>query len=436
MSDIVIIYARKDTELREKVARCLEGRSKWDVWSDQRIRAGEQFDAAINDEINRTKVVVAIWTPNSVASTWVLSEALMAHDLGKLVPVRVSPPTDKSDVKKFAIPVPFNRIQTADLTGWDGECSSAEFEDLVAGIEDKIKAIKTQPDGGDNGIAFLPEYLTEKPLENSEAPPPWPLVGEDRGLSVLMGFIDLGQAVENVPALRYAFVAAGLATGVMTGLYALGLDTANVVSSIVVVLFFMTGLLVVAKLAGSLQRVTWVRVTCWAYAVAVVVLAVLGARSFLTHWPKHRAYLCKCQTSEEVTEDATRYSTPQPEQPCPVSLRVTQGEILSRSFTANVQVGRLDPGRAWWVGTRRGTGFWPQLEIPLEGESTCGRFTHTFRHPSDAGATESDRVVLIEAEADWHQRFRKHIAGQSLDSPLYFPDDPAGISQRASSRFP
>jgi tetratricopeptide (TPR) repeat protein len=157
MSDIVISYARKDEKWRKMLARCLQDGNGLDVWSDERIQPGEEFSDAINREIRKTRVVIVIWTPESVTSSWVCAEALRARDLGKLIPVRMG--TD--DVgSNFEVPLPFNGMQTLDLTSWKGECDFATVNQLIDYIKRVVDRIIIEDPSGEESS---PQADAEKP---------------------------------------------------------------------------------------------------------------------------------------------------------------------------------------------------------------------------------------------------------------------------------
>jgi hypothetical protein len=126
MADIFISYSRSDRKIASLFADAFAARG-WSVWWDPEILVGAQYDKAIEDELDRAKCVVVLWSKRSVESRWVRSEAAKAVERGALVPVRI-----EADAE---LPLEFTKIQTADLAGWDGDRGNPTFAALVRGIE-------------------------------------------------------------------------------------------------------------------------------------------------------------------------------------------------------------------------------------------------------------------------------------------------------------
>lgn len=129
MSAIFISYCRNDRPIAEALARAFEaaGRS---VWWDRDIPAGATFDNLIEDALNDAKVVIVLWSRESVKSRWVRNEAEEAAARNILVPVLI-----ESDVR---IPLAFKRIQAADLVGWEGDAEASAFQSLLEDVGRRI----------------------------------------------------------------------------------------------------------------------------------------------------------------------------------------------------------------------------------------------------------------------------------------------------------
>ena len=125
MSDIFISYSRNDRPKAELFARAFEAVG-WSVWWDRTIPAGGTFDKFIEEALNSAKVVMVLWSHESVQSRWVRNEAEEAASRNILVPVLIEP--------GVPIPLSFKRIQAANFVGWDGEPSAESFQGLVADI--------------------------------------------------------------------------------------------------------------------------------------------------------------------------------------------------------------------------------------------------------------------------------------------------------------
>jgi len=70
-----------------------------------------------------------LWSPRSVASDWVRTEAHFAKDRQKLVPALIEPCT---------LPIAFTLTQTVNLSGWNGDREDRQWRKLLAWITDLI----------------------------------------------------------------------------------------------------------------------------------------------------------------------------------------------------------------------------------------------------------------------------------------------------------
>jgi hypothetical protein len=108
MADVFISYARADAEIASGLATDCRKKGL-SVWMDTDITVGGSFRQEISDELSAAKSVFVIWTPNSILSNWVISEAQRSLALGKYVPVRTP------DLDINAIPQPFDTYHTPEI---------------------------------------------------------------------------------------------------------------------------------------------------------------------------------------------------------------------------------------------------------------------------------------------------------------------------------
>jgi hypothetical protein len=108
MTDIFISYARADRGKVDKLTAFLESKG-YAVWFDKSLESADHYRDATMSQIDEARVVICIWTENSIRSDWCRAEANRARVLGKLIPVR-SP-----DLKHDQIPLPFGELQTVSL---------------------------------------------------------------------------------------------------------------------------------------------------------------------------------------------------------------------------------------------------------------------------------------------------------------------------------
>ena len=126
VAEIFISYARSTEDQARQVEQALEARG-YSVWRDDDLPAHRTYADVIEERLKAAKAVVVIWSAEAVKSQWVRAEADAARGLGTLVQLSIDGTIP---------PMPFNQIQCADLTGWDGEASPGwkKIEDSVAAL--------------------------------------------------------------------------------------------------------------------------------------------------------------------------------------------------------------------------------------------------------------------------------------------------------------
>jgi hypothetical protein len=170
MSDIFISYAREDKPWARRLAEALEGRG-WQVWWDVEIPPGETWDEVIERELTVAQAVIVLWSQASVKKRWVKTEASLALDANKLLPVLID---------SALPPIAFRPIQAASLADWQGGTEHEGFAQLLASVERLAGAPRQPTPVAAPGLADG----TAPPLKPALAPgePPsapkrrWPLV--------------------------------------------------------------------------------------------------------------------------------------------------------------------------------------------------------------------------------------------------------------------
>ena len=119
--DIFVSYAREDEERIRRLVSALEQRG-WSVFWDHRIPAGQSWRSYIGRALDDARCAIVAWSRASVASEFVVEEAVRARRRGILVPVRLDPVDP---------PLGFGELNAADLCGWQPGTESAAFEQLA-----------------------------------------------------------------------------------------------------------------------------------------------------------------------------------------------------------------------------------------------------------------------------------------------------------------
>jgi hypothetical protein len=115
----------EERELVEPIAQRL-GALGLDVWFDQKVRAGERWDAAIDERLKSARAVIVCWSRRSVQSPWVLWEATYAQQAGVMAPVFL---------ELCTAPGPLSFVQGAQLADWRGQAGHQGWLKLLAEVE-------------------------------------------------------------------------------------------------------------------------------------------------------------------------------------------------------------------------------------------------------------------------------------------------------------
>jgi tetratricopeptide (TPR) repeat protein len=127
--DVFVSYAREDRPTASNLAAALQARGI-SVWWDREILGGTEFSAVIEQELNRARVALVLWSENAVRSSFVRDESARALAADKLLPVRI---------EAVAPPLGFGQIHTLDLLDWQGEGDAPALTELVAHIQRRLR---------------------------------------------------------------------------------------------------------------------------------------------------------------------------------------------------------------------------------------------------------------------------------------------------------
>jgi hypothetical protein len=132
MADVFLSYAHQDIKRAETLARLLEANGTT-VWWDRRMVAGDKIHDVVDGEIEKAKAVVVLWSPISVKSDWVRGEAETAHELAKLIPIKID---------ECKLPINYRGIHTPEVSK-----GKAELDKLAKMLSDKFKIAQPSPRG-------------------------------------------------------------------------------------------------------------------------------------------------------------------------------------------------------------------------------------------------------------------------------------------------
>ena len=135
MAEIFVSYARSTSKEAQAVAGGLRSLG-WEVWLDDDLPAHRAFTEVIEEKLRAATAVVVVWSAEAVKSEWVQAEADLAREGHKLVQLTV----DRS-----RLPLPFDRIQCADLSGWSGEADAPGWRKVLTSVRDLMGAPPAAP---------------------------------------------------------------------------------------------------------------------------------------------------------------------------------------------------------------------------------------------------------------------------------------------------
>ena len=124
VSDIFLSYARLDEPQALRVADGLKALG-YPVWWDNELPAHRPYAEVITERLASAKAVVVLWSGEAAKSQWVRAEADAARKAGTLVQVTLDGSVP---------PMPFNQIQCADLSNWDGSAQGGGWQKLSASL--------------------------------------------------------------------------------------------------------------------------------------------------------------------------------------------------------------------------------------------------------------------------------------------------------------
>ncbi|MEL6569886.1 MAG: toll/interleukin-1 receptor domain-containing protein [Pseudomonadota bacterium] len=150
MADVFISYSMKDRDRATELAQLLEQRGL-DVFYDQKITASDRFEVTLERELRAANRVVVLWSRHSIESRFVVAEAHVALDSGKLFPVIIDQGLSNSD-----LPPPFNALQNA---VWLGGSPNEIAEEIVGAGHGGAPRDSTLPEQREGQTSFSQRQL-------------------------------------------------------------------------------------------------------------------------------------------------------------------------------------------------------------------------------------------------------------------------------------
>ena len=140
MPDVFISYSSKDREVAERVRDALV-EAGYDVFWDQQIPTGRDWDSWIRDRLTNSRLAVVLWSKASVASPNVRHEAIIARDSGGLLPLMVD------DLAATEFPMGLYLVQALRIGRSEREFEAARAK-MLAAVRSQIGEPGGEPVGG------------------------------------------------------------------------------------------------------------------------------------------------------------------------------------------------------------------------------------------------------------------------------------------------
>ncbi len=152
MSDVFISYARSTAKQAQQVADVLRSLG-YGVWRDDELPAHRDYSEVIEERLRAAKAVVVVWSADAVKSQWVRAEADLARESGTLVQLTMD---------GASLPMPFNRIQCADLCGWQGDTAAAGWKKVADSVAELLGSPAPTRDAGEPHASPTPPTTPER----------------------------------------------------------------------------------------------------------------------------------------------------------------------------------------------------------------------------------------------------------------------------------
>jgi hypothetical protein len=131
MPDIFFSYSSRDRERVRPIRDALASQG-FDVFWDQSVPSGVDWDTWIRRHLGEAKCAIVVWSSNSVKSDNVRHEATVAKQQGKFVPVLLDP------IAADEFPMGLYSVQGANLTTWSGDKQDPEWCKLERDLQAKL----------------------------------------------------------------------------------------------------------------------------------------------------------------------------------------------------------------------------------------------------------------------------------------------------------
>ncbi len=136
---VFISYSSRDRLRADIIARYLR-RAGLSVFMDHHTVAGDLWARQISRQLHASKLVLALWSRDSIRSKWVIKEAEVAVGRGVLHQALLAP---------VAVPAPFAHVQAMRLEGWASQPEHPELRRMASELCSALGCRATLSTGAD-----------------------------------------------------------------------------------------------------------------------------------------------------------------------------------------------------------------------------------------------------------------------------------------------
>lgn len=147
MAEVFVSYGHATTVQAMQIARALRALG-YEVWRDEDLPPHRDYSEVIEERLRAAKAVVVVWSADAVKSQWVRAEAEIAREAGTLVQLSLD---------GAQLPLPFNRIQCADLKGWNEDLEAPAWRKVAASIAELVGGREERAGGEEPARLALPD---------------------------------------------------------------------------------------------------------------------------------------------------------------------------------------------------------------------------------------------------------------------------------------
>ena len=126
-ADVFISYSHQNREVAARLADAIAAQGLR-VWWDRDLVAGTEFAGVIETQLDAARVVLTLWSAESVRSAFVRDESARALRAGKLLPLRI---------EAVELPLGFGQTHTLDLIDWQGDPQAENLLHLLHELQQR-----------------------------------------------------------------------------------------------------------------------------------------------------------------------------------------------------------------------------------------------------------------------------------------------------------